>query len=267
MVFRIAQVSDTHIAETPMYEGVNSRQRFLEVLTALRTQAPDLVVLSGDLAAQNGGVAIYRWMKEQLDALNLPYVVMPGNHDCVSEMRTVFEWPATIPAEGELFFNVEYEFANLCFLDSSSCCVSDRQLRWLQKQNATATKPIRLFVHHPPTHLGYYAADHRYSLENVAAFFQAVQKMAAIRTILCGHYHIGEEFEIGGKQILVCPSTMLQADLTREPAVKIPERYGFRWLELDEQGHLATQVAWLGTHFESVMSLDPMYSIKLPAVF
>jgi Icc protein len=79
---RIAHICDIHIDK----EGINPRgypvrENFLQILSDVKEQEPNLLVLGGDLCSEVGELAIYSWIKDQLDTLDTPYLVQPGNHD------------------------------------------------------------------------------------------------------------------------------------------------------------------------------------------
>jgi Icc protein len=78
MVFRIAQVSDTHLSDTrPFFVDP-----FLRIGEALRLSKPDLLLNSGDItldgASRESELAAARALH---DGLGLPLRFLPGNHD------------------------------------------------------------------------------------------------------------------------------------------------------------------------------------------
>lgn len=78
MVFRIAQISDTHLSEEKPFFLENFRR----IGAALRAAAPDLVVNSGDISLDGaGGEADLAAARALHDALDLPIRYLPGNHD------------------------------------------------------------------------------------------------------------------------------------------------------------------------------------------
>lgn len=78
MVFRIAQISDTHLSEEKPFFIENFRR----IGAALRASSPDLVVNSGDISLDGADdetdLAAARALH---DALDLPIRYLPGNHD------------------------------------------------------------------------------------------------------------------------------------------------------------------------------------------
>jgi 3',5'-cyclic-AMP phosphodiesterase len=78
MVFRIGQISDTHLsASKPYFVG-----NFLKVVEHISTRGADLVLNSGDMlldgAAQEEDLIAAKRLHARLD---LPLRFIPGNHD------------------------------------------------------------------------------------------------------------------------------------------------------------------------------------------
>lgn len=78
MVFRIAQISDTHLSEEKPFFIENFRR----IGAALRVDRPDLVLNSGDISLDGAaGEADLAAARALHDALDLPIRFLPGNHD------------------------------------------------------------------------------------------------------------------------------------------------------------------------------------------
>lgn len=78
MVFRIAQISDTHLSEEKPFFIENFRR----IGAALRADRPDLVLNSGDISLDGAaGEADLAAARALHDALDLPIRYLPGNHD------------------------------------------------------------------------------------------------------------------------------------------------------------------------------------------
>ena len=88
---KIIQITDLHI-DTPGDEthGVDIRQNFLDVLKIATERQPDLFVLTGDLCQLEANKSVYEWIKNHLDATDIPYEVIAGNHDESSMIATTF---------------------------------------------------------------------------------------------------------------------------------------------------------------------------------
>lgn len=87
---RIAHASDIHL-DTDYFGGEEDlasrdycRGVFLALLEKLRKQAPQLLMLPGDLFDSNRASRdTIEWTMELLSALPWPVVMIPGNHDCL----------------------------------------------------------------------------------------------------------------------------------------------------------------------------------------
>jgi 3',5'-cyclic AMP phosphodiesterase CpdA len=78
MTFRVAQISDTHLSgDKPFFV-----ENFKVVAAALTASAPDLVVNTGDLSAEGASAEADLAAARRLhDAIALPMLAIPGNHD------------------------------------------------------------------------------------------------------------------------------------------------------------------------------------------
>src|SRR5216117_1666712 len=86
----IAQISDLHIKAPGVlaYGRVDTAKALERCVIALNNlnPAPDLVVISGDLA-DTPTVEEYEHLKRLLVPLKLPFAAIPGNHDSRELMR------------------------------------------------------------------------------------------------------------------------------------------------------------------------------------
>ena len=87
---RIAHASDIHL-DTDYFGGEEDltsrdycRGVFLALLEGIEKQAPQLLMLPGDLFDSNRASRdTIEWAMELLSALPWPVVMIPGNHDCL----------------------------------------------------------------------------------------------------------------------------------------------------------------------------------------
>ncbi len=78
MIFRIAQISDTHLSDDKPFFVDN----FVRIGEALRTARPDLVLNSGDISLDGASSEADLVAARALhDGLDLPVRYLPGNHD------------------------------------------------------------------------------------------------------------------------------------------------------------------------------------------
>lgn len=86
---RFAVISDLHVRIDGLLYGLDTQKRLDDVLSDIDREAPDLVVVTGDLA-DCADLGSYRLIKERLESLSRPVYVLPGNHDDPVQMRQIF---------------------------------------------------------------------------------------------------------------------------------------------------------------------------------
>jgi len=231
----IAQVTDTHIGPMNIkYRGIEPRRQFLDVLRALTKMKPDLLVLSGDLAAVEGEPEAYAWIRDVLVELPYPYLVMAGNHDHVVRMNNAFQLQETDISQGMLFFNRTIKDKRLLFLDSSPYRIAKQQLEWLKEELNDYHKQVLLFVHHPPLRCGCTFMDDHHGLQNGEEVWQVLEQFPQVQHIFCGHYHTEKTIIQSGKSVHLTPSTVFQIN-AESPKFGIDHTNpGWRMIEWDD---------------------------------
>ena len=73
---RFAVISDLHVRIDGLLYGLNTQKRLDDVLSDIDREAPDLVVVTGDLA-DCADLGSYRLIKERLESLSRPVYVLP----------------------------------------------------------------------------------------------------------------------------------------------------------------------------------------------
>lgn len=73
--------TSTSSADGRLVDGVDVRESFLWALEKVSRSSFELLVVSGDLAAEKEESHAYPWIAEQLATLPIPLMVMSGNHD------------------------------------------------------------------------------------------------------------------------------------------------------------------------------------------
>lgn len=242
-MLHIAQVSDLHISETDKpYYDVDVRQNFLAVLANIKTQSPDLMVLSGDLAAEAGERGAYLWLHDVLADLPFPYYLMMGNHDCLTTLSHVFPDYQQHIQQDKLYYRVDFPYKNqslpLLFMDSGANQLSTIQLDWLQRQNQHLQQQNQqglLFIHHPPCLAGARFMDGQYPLTNWQQSWAVLKTLPALQHIFCGHYHTEKTLCFDNKMVYLTPSTMVQIDTHRVDFAVDHHYAGWRWINWDGQ--------------------------------
>ena len=242
---KIIQLSDTHIFVDNSKDSEESRIRsnFKRVLKAIEEKNIDLIVLTGDLAKNNGEIESYYWLKEQLESIALPYIITPGNHDVIDNLNNVFQLDSFL-LNSKVCFRERIEEQSLYFLDSSTYIVDDFQLDWLQDECLKEDRNVILFMHHPPVRGGCTFMDKKYPLKNMTEVWEVIRSVPQITNIFCGHYHTDKTLLVDDKLVHFSPSTQYQISRD-DPGYKIIDyRPGYRLIELSGK-KVDTEVIYL----------------------
>jgi len=238
---KIGQITDTHVmGRDVLYQGIDVCGNFLAALDSVCAENPDLIVLSGDLAAEDAERDAYQWIREQMDGRKFPYVVMVGNHDRVEVMRDYYDIGEDIH-NGKLYFHREIKGKHLFFLDSGNHILDDFQWKWMEEKLKDIDEEVLVFMHHPPAFSGHKFMDAKYALENIDETREWLSKFPQIRNIFVGHYHTEKFLIQDGKNIHITPSTAMQIDSHFETFKMEHIRPGWRMIEWNN-GRIDTEV-------------------------
>lgn len=209
---RIIQLTDLHVdLEGDNTFGIDIRGNFIDLLQEVVRLAPDHLVISGDLCINEGISSIYKWIKAQLEILDIPYDIIPGNHDDVQMMAEIFGIQHLIDGE-ELFFAKKMDKTHCLFLDSSRGFHTDRQLKWLRRQLQQANEELIIFMHHPPMEAGVPFMDSKYPLQDMPAVQSVLFEHPHRIAIFCGHYHVEKSLQLRNVNVFITPSSFFQID-------------------------------------------------------
>lgn len=240
----IAQFSDTHIKPKGRlaYNKVDTAIMLANAVRHLQTlpQKPDLLIITGDLVDQ-GHPEEYDHLNEILAAIEIPLLLVPGNHDDRKVMQGAFPNLLVKPEPG--FWHFSYQKPNwpirIIGLDTvnagqSGGLLCQERLDWfasvLDKDQET---PTLVAMHHPPFITGIGHMDD-IGLEGREAFAEIVKKHSNIELITCGHLHRNIRSLVGGRSVMTAHSTAhtVQLDIARNatPMFKLePAGYLLHW--------------------------------------
>ncbi len=226
----IAQISDPHVS-TP--DSDNDRllrtpshlERAVAHLNA-HGPRPDITLVTGDLV-ERGGLDEYRRLRTFLDRLEMPFLVIPGNHDARGTLRQAFADHAYLPREGEFLHYVVEEWpVRLVGLDtvvpgSPGGAQCPARLAWLDARLAEAPdRPTLIFMHHPPFVTGLAAMDEM-GLDGQRGFADVLRRHPQVERVVCGHVHRPITRRLAGTVVMTCPSTAHQIALALAPVNRL----------------------------------------------
>jgi len=197
------------------------RERTIPQINALDPQ-PKLTLVIGDIL-DIGGLSHAHGAAGLLGALDMPWYIIPGNHDDRAALRAAF--PAkTWPTQDGEFIHYAFAACGLRFigLDTSGPNVAggrfcDKRANWLETQLARDPhQPTVLFMHHPPVKFGILETDED-GFEGVELLGEIVSRYPSIKHLLCGHTHLALFAHWKGARVSTAPAVSgmrLALDLT-----------------------------------------------------
>jgi Icc protein len=236
---RILQLSDCHVSADPSvtYRGIDARTHLAAMLPAISDWAPDLLLLTGDLA-EDEAEPTYAWLAAELGTLKIPMLALPGNHDQAELLGRHFDAP---PPRGLLAHDLDGW--RLVLLDSAvpgevPGRLREEQIDSLAEQLQNAPGPALVALHHQPLPVGSPWID-RYPLLDPGPLWSVLLRHRA-RAVVWGHIHQPFAAELEGVRALGCPSTASNSLPGQEKFALDGRGPAARWLELDATG-------WIGT--------------------
>lgn len=222
----IAQITDLHIQlggkDAALIQAEKHLAACVASLNALRPR-PDVVVATGDLT-EHGSTEEYQRLKPLLEKLDMPFLLIPGNHDSPATLRDCFADHAYLRNDGPfLNYAIEAWPLRIVALDTtipmrSAGRLCSKRLAWLTDTLAQAPdRPTIIIMHHPPFSTGIQKMDELGLLEGRDAFVDIIAPYRNIERILCGHLHRTIVCRVGGTVASTCPGTAHQIVLDLDP--------------------------------------------------
>jgi 3',5'-cyclic-AMP phosphodiesterase len=255
----IAQITDLHV-EAPGIQHATGYcpaaaiGRVVEALGAL-DPPPDLVVVTGDVAATAGTAAEYGAARAMLAALALPAVAVPGNHDDRAAMRAAFAGSGVRTGGPGDHLQVVADLGplRLIGLDTTEpgrvaggLCAA--RLGWLAARLEEAPdRTTVIFMHHPPFPIGMDVLD-GINCAGGEALAAVVAGHRQVRRLLAGHVHRAVHTDWAGIQASTAPSVAYEFPLDRAPGAPLRPRAhppGFQLHEIDGDGGMLTHTIFL----------------------
>ena len=260
----IAQISDTHIPKrgsktcdvAPMAENL---ARCIDHINQSDPK-PDVVLVTGDITSA-GSVEEAEHAAALMAGLEIPFYIIPGNHDEPSILRAAFD-EAAHPSEYQGFSNyvINNFDVRMIALDSTDPGgpggeICQARAAWLDQQlSEDIQKPTVIFMHHPPVKCGVLETDVD-GFSGADLLGQVVNKYTNIESIICGHIHLPIHVRWRGTVVSTAPSMGMQLglDLTlKRPSEFVLEAPAY-------QLHYWTPQKDLVTHTVYVREVDGPY--------
>ena len=215
-------------------------------------RAPDLVVISGDIA-DSALPEEYAHATKLLGALKVPFVAIPGNHDRRPLMRESF--PDSAYGEPGWALNKvrRVNGLDIVLIDSTVAGAAHGELdtatlEWLDRTlAASTTRPAFLFLHHPPFDTGIVYTE-AVRLRNPDALATVLKGHPRVLLLAAGHVHRAAQTVFAGISASICPAGEQAVTLEFEPRwpedfrVEPPAFHLHAWLSGPRFGSVVTRV-------------------------
>ena len=222
----LGHVSDLHLDGSP--EGHRRAALAAGYLASLAGRI-DGVLVSGDISdraargtpAARAAAADYAAARELFDALPVPTVFAPGNHDERTAFAAVLLDRAGHEPGEPIDQLLDVGGVRLAVLDSvvpgeAYGCLRPSTLEWLDAALSAAPGiPALVALHHPPVRLGLPMTD-PIGLRDAGGLRRVISRHPHAAAILCGHAHAAASGCFAGRPVRVAPGVRSSAVLPWE---------------------------------------------------
>lgn len=239
---RIAQLTDLHWLAEPSgrFHGVDPRASFQTVLAAAVAEAPDLWLVTGDLAHEPG-TDLYETLAGRLLRPGGVVHAVPGNHDAPGLMAEIMQ-AAGVRLDSLVLGDWRLVLLDSCVPGQVGGRLGPAALNRLEAELAEAPEPfLAIVLHHPPIPVGTPWLDAT-RLEDGDALLTLLSRYPGVRLVLVGHVHQAVDRSIDGVRVLSAPSTAIQFEPGSPEFTLTSEPPGYRWLRLHQDGGVETGV-------------------------
>lgn len=261
----ILQITDLHLS-TPVISNAHDDDEatvcqhcFETVLhQALSTEIRcDLILVTGDLVNEVK-TSIYDHIFKILEATGIPFACIAGNHDVTDESGADLPFLQRQlipqPADPRLLSRhvIETDYWQLLLLDSSITGkvageVTPMDIDWLCERLKACNKPALIALHHHVIPVESAWID-SHMAENTEDFWQHMAAFEHLKVIISGHIHQDQVRHRQGVIVYSTPSTCYQfKPFENDFAYDENARSGYRWLQLANNGKVASWVERLDT--------------------
>lgn len=245
---RLLQLSDLHLVPSgEMAWGVLDTPALLDAaVTRVHALLPaigsvDAALISGDVS-EDGSEGSYDCARAVLARLDMPLLVIPGNHESREGLRRAFPDLPGMAGDGPIDWSVDFGVARVIGLDTlvdedwGGGRLRAISLSFLRDAIATAPSPdITLAVHHPPLRSGITFMD-AIALANADALRDILDTAPGPVRIVAGHVHSVFHAMLGRHPVSTAPSVCSGFALDQRPNAHVGFFSGPRGFAVIETG-------------------------------
>ena len=204
----------------------------------------DGLVVTGDVS-DDGSMESYLSAYAKLSKLNVPILVIPGNHDLRDPMRKVFHENVQFSKNSSQFDWVfEFDETLIIGLDTlvegeNFGFLEEKSLDFLSHQlSNNSGSDLVLLIHHPPIKTGIYFMD-QIGLTNTSDLSECLKATDRPIKILCGHVHGVYHGLLGIHPVVSAPSICSAFEFNRQEFAPVGFNKGptgYAYLETSSNG-------------------------------
>lgn len=195
--FRVALLSDTHIAADPKdtFRGFFPHANLRKAVDQVSLGQFQMLLVNGDMARLLGKPEDYKAFNSFIDPLaeKIPLVATLGNHDDRKNARAALTRRSgeTEPVQQKLVTTIDAGDLRFILLDSLLATnvtpgqLGKSQRTWLTEYlDAQTAKPVVVFVHHQPD------PDNDGALVDANRLLEILGARPAVKALIFGHTHV-----------------------------------------------------------------------------
>lgn len=187
---KIAQISDLHLttSQHDCLHQINPYERAQAVITHLKQQEYNLIIISGDIA-HNGELKSYKQLLSLIDDLQTKIILFPGNHDDLKNLQSILAHNKNriiSPDKPITIENWAFVYLDTIVKHEDYGHISNTALAKLKNTLSRVKKNVCLMMHHHPHKIGIPHVD-KYKIKNSNNLSTALT--THVKLILHGHVH------------------------------------------------------------------------------
>ena len=239
---RILQLTDIHLSSNNCTESEVNHQNYIAVIDFIiknkNTLRFDAIVVTCDISHDGSSLSYERFFHE-IERVNSPYAITPGNHDNPTNMlNDSTKKDNLLPIES--IFNEQWALFSLdtVVTGENYGIISTEKLQELEnKVQKTPQKNIAIFLHHHIFPVGTPLVD-ICNIQNPSDFIEFCQRYP-IKFVGSGHAHTLFQQKKGNVLFSVSPAVCSQwINGTHE--VRFADTHGFSVISLNEPTYIET---------------------------
>ncbi|OOV88759.1 metallophosphoesterase [Oceanospirillum linum] len=254
MPVSVIQLTDLHLfARTEQdFKGQNPWQNLQAILQQIERQGlPDLFLLTGDLS-QDETSESYRILSERMDAVGVPWVWIPGNHDqpeLMAQYRSVessvclgrWQWLLLSSNSGQPHGELSVPARNQ-LLEMLADPMAEFQAVAVHHQPLLVGPDRQGFFHSELAEPGQVAGIDSIPLRDDGWLWQTLCEYRHVKAVICGHVHQAHQIERDGLVLYTTPATSIQFAPHINNFEIDSQAPGYRNLTLLDDGNILSKV-------------------------